>query len=109
MEISLYFLSVTESDNCHAAESIPSLTVKGKRLGLFCFKEKLWDSVQPANKIYGKGVFIADLVLIVSQLSKNPILLNEAAIGFIYWIASKNLFSVESGQVSRISGVLLRK
>lgn len=45
-------------------------------------EEKLWYSALPANKIYGKAVFIADLVLIVSQPSKNPILLNEAAIRF---------------------------
>lgn len=87
----------------------PQLPLRGKRLGPFCLREELWDSAQPGNKIYGKAVFIADLVLIVSQLSKNPILLNEAAIRFIYWLASKNLFCVESGQVSSLSCVLLRK
>lgn len=84
-------------------------TNKGKTLGLFCLREEPWDSAQPGNKIYGKAVFIADLVLIVSQLSRNLILLKEAAIRFIYWNASKNLFSVESGQVSSLSCVLFSK
>lgn len=58
---------------------------------------------RPGNKIYGTAVFVADLLLIVSQLSKNPILLNEAAIGFVYWTGSRNLFTEQSGQVSSFS------
>lgn len=81
-------------------------TDKGKTLGPFCLRE---DSALPGNQIYGKAVFIADLALIVSQLSRNLILFKEAAIRFIYWNASKNLFSVESGQVSSLSCVLLSK
>lgn len=77
-EMSLVLLSVNESNNCHAAESIPSVAVKG----LFCLEEKLWYSAPSANKIYGKAAFIAELVLIVSEPSKNHILLNEAAIRF---------------------------
>lgn len=84
-------------------------TNKGKTLGPFCLREEPWDSALPGNQIYGKAVFIADLVLIVSQLSRNLILFKEAAIRFIYWNASKNLFSVESGQVSSLSCVLLSK
>lgn len=76
--MSLVLLSVNESNNCHAAESIPSVAVKG----LFCLEEKLWYSAPSANKIYGKAAFIAELVLIVSEPSKNHILLNEAAIRF---------------------------
>lgn len=62
---------------------------------MFCLRVELWDSAQPGNKIYGKVVFKNDLVLIISQLSKNPILLIEVAMRFIYRMASKNVLTVQ--------------
>lgn len=62
---------------------------------MFCLRVELWDSAQPGNKIYGKAVFKNDLVLIISQLSKNPILLIEVAMRLIYWMASKNVLTVQ--------------
>lgn len=60
-------------------------------------REELWDwAPPPGNKIYAAAV--ADLVLIVSQLSKN--LLNEAAVGLVYWTESRKVFTEPSAQVS---------